>query len=255
MRETLGSDDAAGILPTTLFATTCSTVGAILTCKLLERFGRAARRRRIDASTSGEAREGYPLWSRPSRSRAARRHPAPVVYGREVGPWIVPLLVVGFLELGVWKGVTVYETFVEGAKRGLRHRRAHHPVPGGDPRRVGMLRGSGAIEAVTRLDRARSRLAACRLRRCRWCCCGRSPGRARRADARDDAEHGPDSYSATWWHDQGSSETTFYVLAVYFGAVGVKRSPRDGGRPAGRRVRRDRLGDRCQTYFTYNGLW
>lgn len=44
------------------------------------------------------------------------------------------------------------------------------------------------------------------------------------ADLLKDPSVGPDSY-AGWLAStlQGSTETTFYVLAVYFGAVGIKK--------------------------------
>ena len=38
-------------------------------------------------------------------------------------------------------------------------------------------------------------------------------------------EHGPDSFLGTLVSTlQGSTETTFYVLAVYFGSVGIRKS-------------------------------
>jgi spore maturation protein SpmB len=69
--------------------------------------------------------------------------------------------------------------------------------------------------------------------------------------------HGPDSYVGFLVATiQGSSETTFYVLAVYFGAVGVKRIRH--AMACG--LLADVYGTigsivAVSTYFTWNGLW
>ncbi|MCB1185506.1 spore maturation protein, partial [bacterium] len=70
-------------------------------------------------------------------------------------------------------------------------------------------------------------------------------------------EHGPDSYVGYLVSTmQGSTETTFYVLAVYFGSVGVKRVRH--AMFAG--IVADTVGVvaaivAVSIYFTYKGLW
>ena len=42
--------------------------------------------------------------------------PLTVIYGKSIAPWIIPGLMIGLLAFGVFRGVRIYEAFVEGAK-------------------------------------------------------------------------------------------------------------------------------------------
>ena len=70
-----------------------------------ERGGRARARRVREAAV--RAREAL--------AALVASIPLAVVYGRSVSPWIIPVLMVGFLGFGVVRRVRVYEVFVEGA--------------------------------------------------------------------------------------------------------------------------------------------
>ena len=127
---------------------------------------------------------------------------------------------------GLCRQVDVFDALVQGGKKGLR-------VVGGIlPALVcllpvmGMLRASGALEAFTALlAPALSRLgvppetAGLMLLR------PFSGSGALAMGSEIMAEHGPDSLiGRTAAVMLGSTETTFYVLAVYFGAAGIRRS-------------------------------
>lgn len=259
IRQTLGSQDAAGILPTTLFATTIGMVGAIVTCKVFERFASPAPPAARDDSVTTEALDAYPLWvSLLAMGLFVAMVPVSVVYGREISPWIVPLIVVGFLTWGMAKGVPVYETFVEGAKDGFETGVRIIPYLVAILGVIGMMRGSGAIEALSalvepvtlRFGMPAEAVPMALLRPL-------SGSGANGLMMSTMQAHGPDSYVGYLVSTlQGSSETTFYVLAVYFGAVGVKRIRHAMATGLVADVYATALSViGVQLYFTYNGLW
>ncbi|MBH9306181.1 spore maturation protein [Pseudomonas aeruginosa] len=138
-------------------------------------------------------------------------------------------LIVLFLIVGARKKVPVYESFVEGAKEGFDVARNLLPYLGAMLCAVGVLRASGALEVV--------------LGGIRWAVEGLGwdsrfvealptalvkpfSGSAARAMLLETMQtHGVDSFPALVAATvQGSTETTFYVLAVYFGSVGLQRA-------------------------------
>lgn len=138
-------------------------------------------------------------------------------------------LIVLFLIVGALKKVPVYESFVEGAKEGFDVARNLLPYLVAMLCAVGVLRASGALEVV--------------LGGIRWAVEGLGwdsrfvealptalvkpfSGSAARAMLLETMQtHGVDSFPALVAATvQGSTETTFYVLAVYFGSVGLQRA-------------------------------
>lgn len=226
IRASMGSEAPQAILSTTLFATVLSTGAAIGMTKLLQRFTPAPP---VDEAALAEAEadaEAYPLWvSLVAIATLLAMVPVSLVFGEAVGPWIVPLMVVGFLTAGAVKGVPVYEAFVEGAREGWEVAVKIIPFLVAILAAVGMLRGSGAIDGFVALvgpytmalGMPAEALPMAMLRPL-------SGSGAYGVMMATMSEHGPDSYVGYVVSTlQGSTETTFYVLAVYFGAVQVKR--------------------------------
>ena len=170
--------------------------------------------------------QAYPLWvSLVAMGVVVALVPISLMYGELVGPWIVPLMVVGFLTAGVANGVPVYEVFVEGAREGWEVAVKLIPYLVAILCAVGMLRGSGAIDAFVAMvgpvtgavGLPAEALPMAMLRPL-------SGSGAYGVMMATMTEHGPDSYVGYVVSTlQGSTETTFYVLAVYFGAVQVQR--------------------------------
>lgn len=239
LRASAGSADAAGIMPTTLFATLCSTIAAITAAKLYQRFSEAPAPPTIqanehaDGSTGDDpefmnAGQGYPAWvGFVALLVVVSLIPLTLIYGSQISDWVVPGLMVGFILFGVVKKVPVYETFVEGAKEGFEVAVRIIPYLVAILVAVGMLRNSGALAVITQA--IGSLTASFGL-----------PGEAVpmallrplsgsgaygvMASIIEDPAIGPDSYTGYLVSTlQGSTETTFYVLAVYFGAVQVRR--------------------------------
>lgn len=242
LRAAAGSADPAAILPTTLFATACSTLTAVLAAKLLGRVYRrgAPRPEAVAPSTDPDS---APLHADRAPEKEAPAYPAwvyaivlaigatffglTVAYGKTLSPWILPGLMAGFLVFGAARRVHVYEVFVEGAKEGFQVAVKIIPYLVAILAAVGMLRASGAMEAmVTALGpwTARVGLPAEALPMALMRPLSGSGAFAVLASIINDPTIGPDSYTGLLVSTlQGCTETTFYVLAVYFGAVQVRR--------------------------------
>ena len=138
-------------------------------------------------------------------------------------------LIVAFLLVGVWRRVPVYEAFVEGAREGFEVAKNLLPYLVAMLCAVGVLRASGALEFLLQIIRVG-------VEHIGWdqrfvdalptALVKPFSGSAARAMLIDTmSSHGVDSFPALLAATvQGSTETTFYVLAVYFGAVGIQRA-------------------------------
>jgi spore maturation protein SpmA/spore maturation protein SpmB len=244
LRASAGSADPAGILPTTLFATVCSTLAAILAVKGYRRFfplsGEAVERQAADPDEAGQTSaqpdlllaedegSGYPAWvSLTALIGFLLLIPLTVLYGQVVSPWILPGLMLGFLLFGVLRKVPIYESFVEGAKDGFQVALKIIPYLVAILVAVGMFRASGAMEwLVGQIGQLTSLfgLPAEALPMALLRPLSGSGAYGVMASIINDPAIGPDSYIGYLVSTlQGSTETTFYVLAVYFGAVQVRR--------------------------------
>ncbi len=236
LRASAGSADPAGILPSTLFATICSTTVAILAAKLYQRFSQAPAMANPTAGDGddgagtrhAEAGHAYPAWvSALVLLAIAAIVPLTILYGTAIAPWIIPGLIVALLGFGVARKVRVYEVFVEGAKDGFQVALRIIPYLVAILVAVGMFRGSGAMElvivplgAVTGLFGLPPEALTMALLRP----LSGSGAYGLVASIIQDPAIGPDSYTGYLVSTlQGSTETTFYVLAVYFGAVQIRR--------------------------------
>lgn len=238
LRASAGSTDPAGILPTTLFATLCSTVAAVVAVKSYRRFFPltvATADDETDAVTPSDDRPiaietsaGYPAWvSLLALLGFLLLIPLTVFFGQIVSPWILPGLMLGFLLFGVVRRVPIYESFVEGAKEGFQVALKIIPYLVAILVAVGMFRASGALEWVvghigqvtTLIGLPAEALPMALLRPLSG-----SGAYGVMASIINDPAVGPDSYIGYLVSTlQGSTETTFYVLAVYFGAVQIRR--------------------------------
>lgn len=232
LRASAGSVDPAGILPTTLFASICSTAAGILAAKLYARFYRSEPLSHEEKREGGDANqtpeEAYPLWvSLTAIGVLCAMIPVVVMYGKTISPWIIPCLMVGFLSYGVVMRVRVYEVFVEGAKEGFQVAVKIIPYLVAILVAVGMFRASGSLDFMVnwlgplteRVGLPAEALPMALMRNLSG-----SGAYGILASIIQDPAIGPDSYTGYVVSTlQGSTETTFYVLAVYFGAVQVRR--------------------------------
>jgi spore maturation protein SpmA len=242
LRAAAGSGDPAGILPTTLFATLCSTAVAVIAAKAYRRFFQGKRGEAQEGTLDGNEKkpeekateamedfsEGCPLWvSLSAIALLVGMIPLALIYGKLISPWIIPCLMAGFLVFGVVRRVKVYEVFVEGAKEGFQVAVRIIPYLVAILVAVGMFRTSGALESlVSGLGpwTGRVGLPAEALPMALMRPLSGSGAYGILASIIQDPAVGPDSYTGYLVSTlQGSTETTFYVLAVYFGAVQIRR--------------------------------
>lgn len=139
--------------------------------------------------------------------------------------WAVPLLLAGIPLYALTRKVNVYAAFLAGAKGGFETGVRIVPPLVAVLVALGMLRSSGALEAAARalaplldpLGIPASVLPLVVIRPLSGGAALGVVGDVLRAE-------GPDSYAGRLVSVMcGSTETTFYVLAVYFGAVGISR--------------------------------
>jgi len=146
-----------------------------------------------------------------------------------LGNLVLFSLILLFLVLGAIRRVPVYESFVDGAKEGFEVARNLLPYLVAMLCAVGVLRASGVLEFV--LNGIRHLVEAGGwdsrfVEALPTALVKPFSGSAARAMLIETMKaNGVDSFPALVAATvQGSTETTFYVLAVYFGAVGIQRA-------------------------------
>ena len=146
-----------------------------------------------------------------------------------LGNLVMFSVVISILIAGQIRRVPVYEAFIEGAKQGFEVARDLLPYLVAMLCAVGVLRASGALDYALDGIRVLAHGAGFDTRFVDALPTALvkpfSGGAARAMLIETMKTHGVDSFPSLLAATiQGSTETTFYVLAVYFGAVGIKRA-------------------------------
>lgn len=227
LRAGLGAADPAAVVAPTLAATLFSTIVAVIAARLLQRLSPAPPSLSPDIQ-DGAAIATAPAWACWLGGLSVLAFiPVMALWGTVLGPWIVPGLMVGLLGAGLARRVPVYEVFVEGAREGFTVAVRIIPYLVAILAAVAMFRASGAMEAVLAplgrllapLGVPAEALALAGMRSLSG-----SGSFALLASYLRDPAIGVDSAAGILLGTiYGSSETTFYVIAVYFGAVGIRR--------------------------------
>jgi spore maturation protein B len=142
-----------------------------------------------------------------------------------ISNWAIPFLLFFIPLIGFIKGVKVYETFVEGASEGFNTAIKIIPFLVGMLVALAVFRESGAmgifaslISPVMRILHIPPEIVPLAIMR------PLSGGGALGIAAEIIGAYGPDSFLGRLASTmQGSTDTTFYVLTVYFGSVGISR--------------------------------
>jgi spore maturation protein SpmA len=256
LRAAAGSADAAGIFFPTWFASGCATVMGIVAAFALSRLPRfrkteppfVAPEPAAVSAGDGELESGlanlapppitwrrFAMWAfwlafvglAIRHVLLSRSEMAGLDLTREIMSfWVLPAIVAGMILFGWSRGVAVYEALVEGAKEGFNVAVRIIPFLVAILVAVGMFRASGGMEILGRVFGPVTALIGMPAEALPMAIIRPLSGSgALGIMAESMATYGPDSligYMVSTF--QGSTETTFYVLAVYFGAVGVKRT-------------------------------
>lgn len=142
-----------------------------------------------------------------------------------VSAWAIPLLLAGVPALALARRVKVYPAFVEGAKEGFATAIRIVPPLVAIFVALAMLRASGAMDALTGALAPLTAAAGIPPSVVPMLLVRPLSGGGALGVVGDVLRsEGPDSYAGRLVSVMaGSTETTFYVLAVYFGSVGVTR--------------------------------
>ena len=256
VRASVGSMDPAGILVPTVLATACSTIVGATVALLLQRRARfAPERYQIeDAGESAAAGLGVSIKGMNEAEEIAsiEKKTSPlgklamalffvliaagiVMEVRSGGPdfqvweftrgilaaWLLPVLMGVIVLAGVSRRVDVYRAVIAGAREGFNIMVLIIPYLVAILVAVGMFRASGALEviagglaALTSVPAEGFVMALVRPL---------SGTGALGVMTEAMAANGPDSFTGYLVSVMsGSTETTFYVLALYFGSVAVR---------------------------------
>ena len=140
--------------------------------------------------------------------------------------WAIPVLLVIIPLIGIVRKVKVFDVFVDCAKDGFDVAIKIIPFLVGILVAIGMFRGSGAMDLLNAALKPVAQATGFPGVLIPLAILRSLTGSGSLAFTTDLIKvHGPDSLlarmAATMY---GSSETTFYVLAVYFGAVGIRKT-------------------------------
>jgi len=142
-----------------------------------------------------------------------------------VTTWLIPALIGGLLCYGYWRGVKVYEVMTEGAKEGWTITVKIIPFMVAIFVAIGMWRASGAMEIMVKNLSPLTELIGMPAEALTMALLRPLSGSGAFGLMSEIVTQSPDSFlSALVSTMQGSTETTFYVLAVYFGSVGITRT-------------------------------
>ncbi len=256
VRAASGSKDAAGIIVPTIITSLCSTVVAVLVARFLAKRQLFSVERSSTLLSPGPSRsiDGQALeraealaavgdrgtrWTRLLAVAVAlalavamgrfvvtqaASTPAFDLFRQLLSSWLLPVMIAGIVTLAFARGAKVYEAFLASAKEGFQTAVSIIPFLVAMLVAIGMLRASGAMEVIVSaaalvtspLGFPPEALPMALIRPLSG-----SGALAVMSDALK--AYGPDSFVGYLVSViNGGTETTFYVLALYFGAVQVR---------------------------------
>ncbi len=222
-RAQMGAHDPTDVFVPILIATYCSTLVGLLAVAVVQRINLLDRVVLAYLGLATGMVAGIAVYFGSLPAGEMQRQSAIFSNG------LLLFLIVAFLLGALIRRVKVYEVFIEGAKEGFQVAVGIIPYLVGMLLAIGLLRASGALEGLLDGirylvhglgwdDRFVEGLPTALVKPF-------SGSGARAMMIETMRTHGADSFAGRLSAViQGSTETTFYVLAVYFGSVGIKRS-------------------------------
>ena len=140
-----------------------------------------------------------------------------------ISAYILPVCIIAIIITALVKKIPCYEAFIEGAKDGFKVSVSLIPYLVAIMVAISMFRASGAIDLLANLmggflDKFQIPIDSLPIMFTRSLSGSATIG----LFSEIATKHGPDAYATKLCAVMvGSSETTFYVLSVYFGAVGI----------------------------------
>lgn len=142
-----------------------------------------------------------------------------------ISTWLIPCFILIVLSVATWKRLPTYEMFVEGGKDGVKMAFSLLPFLVGMIVAIAILRSSGAMEAFISLISPLLVMIGVPPEIIPLALVRPISGTAALGMTTElIGTHGPDTFIGKLASTmQGSTDTTLYILTVYFGAVGIKK--------------------------------
>lgn len=142
-----------------------------------------------------------------------------------ISNWIIPMLLSLILLHGIWNRTPVFEAFVDGAKDGFKTAIQIIPFIVGMMVAISVFRESGALDLITNALQPLFIAIGFPAEVFPLAFMRSISGTGALAITSDlIANFGPDSFIGRLASTmQGSTDTTLYIVTVYFGAVGIKK--------------------------------
>ena len=222
-RAQLGAAQPTDVFMPILLATFFSTLVGIITVSLYQRINLLNKVLLLTLGGMSVVVAGV-IWFFNSLSRAQMD-----VMSTSVANILLFVVIIGFIVAGIRKRVNVYEAFIEGAKEGFHTAVRIIPYLVAILVAIGVFRASGAMDMI--IGGVEWLVAFCggdtdfvgALPTALMKPLSGSGARGLMVDAM--TTYGADSFVGRLaCLFQGSTDTTFYILAVYFGSVGIKQT-------------------------------
>lgn len=222
-RAQLGAAQPTDVFVPLLLATFFSTLAGIIVTSLYQRINLLNRTMLLTLGAMCLIVSGI-IWGFGRLDKDAMN-----IVSTSVANILLMCIIVGFIIAGVRKKVNVYDAFVEGAKDGFSTAVRIIPYLVAILVAIGVFRASGAMDML--IEGVRRGVEACggnsdfvaALPTALMKPLSGSGARGMMVDAM--TTYGADSFvgrlSCIF---QGSTDTTFYILAVYFGSVGIRNT-------------------------------
>ncbi len=145
---------------------------------------------------------------------------------KTAGAIVLPLVVAAIVGFGLFKGVKIFDCFLEGAKEGLVTVKNILPSIVGLVVAVSMLKASGGLDIIVKVLSPVSKITGIPEEIMPLAVLNPiSGGGALSMYELILKDYGPDSYLGRVASVMmGATETTFYAIAVYYGSVGIKKT-------------------------------
>ena len=236
VRAAAGSSEPAIIIGTSLFGSACATIAGVTAAKLFEKF--PIRKGEFSSWLKSNVKLFLTLGGIILAAALFIFSGIGNVIGSILSPGFIkniiegfsiiaiPLLIVVFLGFGLIKKVPLYERFVEGAKEGFNIAVKIIPYLVAMLVAIGIFRAGGAMDWLIKILKPFTDLIGMPAEALPMALMRPLSGSGSLGIMSEIISvHGPDSLLgimvSTFY---GSTETTFYVLALYFGAVNIKRT-------------------------------
>jgi len=244
IRASAGAADPASILIPSLLATIVSTTVAIVMTKLMQRTTPDCAIAETFSETEEKPEEKEVVKTSLKQKIVAAVFVLAVLSGmvyqivtadksdlsftgvvRTVSNWLIPVIITVILLFGYLRNVKIYETLCIGAKDGFNTAIKIIPFMVAIFAAVGMFKASGAMEIMINLLSPLTSLVGMPAEALPMALMRPLSGSGAFGMMSSIVEKDPNSFlSYLVSVMQGSTETTFYVLALYFGSVSIKNS-------------------------------